>query len=77
MRVGSPSRSAIALEAVGSVGATIAPSTNASGQPSPAMTACATTATASIVTRTSPIARNAIAFTFARSSRSEVKNAPP
>ena len=75
--MGSPSRSAIALEAVGSVGATIAPSTNDSAQPRPGMKACATAATASIVTSTSPIARNPIAFMFARSSRSEVKNAPP
>ena len=41
------------------------------------MNSCATAATATIVTSTRPTARKPIAFMFARSSRSEVKKAPP
>ena len=74
---GTPRRRAIAVAAIGSVGETIAPSTNAAGQVSPSTTACATTATPTVVTTTSPIASRPIGFAFARRSRSEVKNAAP
>ena len=43
----------VAVAAIGSVGATTAPSTNAAGQLSPSISACATTATAPIVPSTS------------------------
>jgi hypothetical protein len=76
-RRGRPSRCAIALAAVGSVGETMAPSTNAPGQVRPGMAAWATTATASIVVRTRPTARRVIGRTLARSSRSDVKKAVP
>ena len=74
IRRGTPSRREIAVAAIGSVGATTAPSTNAVAQLSP-ITAWATTATAAIVINTSPIASRPIGRAFARRSRSEVKNA--
>ena len=43
----------IAVAATGSVGDTMAPSTNATGQLIPGMTRCAAQATADMVTRTS------------------------
>ncbi len=76
-RRGSPSRWAIAVAAVGSVGETIAPSTKAVGQVSSGMTAWATTATATVVASTRPTARVEIEPAFARSSRSGVKKAAP
>ena len=74
-RRGMPSRLAIDVAAIGSVGETIAPRTNAAGHDRPSTTACATTATATVVATTSPTASCEIARTFARRSRSEVKNA--
>jgi hypothetical protein len=71
---GAPTRRAIAVAAIGSVGETIAPRTNATGQSRP-IAACATTATASIVASTRPIERNPIGLMFRRSSRSDPKNA--
>ena len=64
----------MAVAAIGSVGATTAPSTNAVAQLSP-ITAWATTATAAMVINTSPTASRPIGRAFARRSRSEVKNA--
>ena len=55
----------------------MAPRTNAVGQPRPGIAVCATAATATVVVRTSPIASNPIGRTFARSSRSGLKNAAP
>ncbi len=52
-RSGTPSRENVAAAETGSVGATIAPSTNASAQLRSPIAACATTATATIVTSTS------------------------
>ena len=75
-RRGSPTRSAIEVAAVGSVGDTIAPSTNAVGQSSPGIIACATAATTTVVASTSPTASSEISAMFARTSRSEVKYAP-
>ena len=72
---GTPSRRAIAVAAIGSVGETIAPSTNAAGQVSPSITSCAITATPTVVMTTSPTASSPIGFTFALMSRSDVKNA--
>ncbi len=76
-RRGRPSRSPIAVAAVGSVGETIAPRTNALGQPSPGTIACATTATPTMVASTRPTARAVIRAALARSSRSGVKKAVP
>ena len=58
-RRGTPSRLPIAVAAIGSVGDTTAPSTNASAQERSA-TPCATTATPAIVSRTSPTASSEI-----------------
>ena len=55
-RRGRPSRVAIAVAAVGSVGETIAPRTNATGHEMPGMSSCATTATSTIVRSTRPTA---------------------
>ena len=74
---GTPSRRAIDVAASGSVGETIAPRTNALAHERSSMTACATTATPTVVTITSPIARSPIGLTLARRSRREVKNAAP
>ena len=76
-RRGTPSRRMIAVAAIGSVGETIAPSTNAADQGSSGTIACATTATATMVSSTSPTASSPTGRTFARRSRSEVKNAAP
>ena len=67
-------RPAIAVAATGSVGETIAPSTNAAGHDMPSITAWATTATARAVASTSPIASTPIWPRFSRSSRRPVKN---
>ena len=76
IRRGTPSRRAIAVAAIGSVGETIAPSVNAAAHGSPT-TSCATTATATVVASTSPIASRPIGRMFVRRSRSEVKKAAP
>ena len=65
----------IAVAASGSVGDTIAPSANAAAHGSPAIAACATTATSTVVTSTSPTALRVIARMSARRSRSEEKYA--
>ena len=57
---GTPRRRAIDVAASGSVGDTIAPSTNAAPQESPSTSSCATTATPTVVTTTSPIASKPI-----------------
>ena len=77
IRRGTPRRCMIAVAAIGSVGETTAPSTKAAAQGRPGTIACATTATTTIVSRTSPTARRPTGRTFARRSRSEVKNAAP
>ena len=69
---GRPTRSAIAVAASGSVGATIAPSTNAVDQDMPGIRAWATAPTATIVAITRPIESDAIDRKFRRSSRTEV-----
>ncbi len=73
-RRGTPSRRPIAVAAIGSVGDTTAPSTNASAQ-ARSVTACATTATPTVVIATSPTASSEIGRRFCRSSRSPVKYA--
>ena len=73
-RRGTPNRRPIADAAMGSVGDTTAPSTNAAGHDRP-MTPCATAATATIVAVTSPTASNEIGLRFCRSSRSPVLKA--
>jgi hypothetical protein len=65
----------IAVDAIGSVGATTAPSTNAALHGNPSIAAWATTATVTVVATTSPTARTPIARAFARKSRTGVKNA--
>ena len=65
----------IAVAAIGSVGATTAPSTNAAGQERPSTASCATNATVTVVATTRPTARMPITLAFARSSRTDVKNA--
>ena len=62
----------MAVAAIGSVGETTAPSTNASAQGRSA-TLCATTATPTVVTATRPTASSEIGRRFCRSSRSPVK----
>lgn len=75
IRRGTPSRLAIVVAAVGSVGPTIAPSAKAAAQPSPGATACAITATTAAVASTSPIASSEIDRRSARRSRRLAKNA--
>src|SRR5205809_953517 len=58
-RRGTPRRDAMAVAATGSVGETIAPSTNADGHERP-ITTWATTATVTIVATTSPTASRVI-----------------
>ena len=74
---GTPSRRAIAVAAMGSVGETIAPSTKALGQVRPSTNACATTATPTVVITTRPTASSPIGRTLALRSRSDVKKAAP
>ena len=74
IRPGIPSRRAMAVAATGSVGETIAPSTNEGAQSNPSAS-WATSATPIIVARTRPIARAEISRTLRRSSRSGVKYA--
>ena len=63
------------VAATASGGDTMAPSAKATGQLMPGMTALATTATAAVVTTTSPTARRVIGRRLRRKSRSEVKYA--
>ena len=67
----------IAVAAIGSVGETTAPSTNAAAHGRSGTISWATTATTTIVSRTSPTESSPTGRTFARRSRSEVKNAAP
>ena len=60
MRRGTLRRCVTAVAATASGGDTIAPSTNATGQLIPGITACATQATAVVVTTTRPTASNVI-----------------
>src|SRR5205085_2750402 len=69
-----PSRDAISVAATGSVGATSAPRTKASGQSRPTAT-WATTATVTVVSVTRPTASSVIGCRLSRSPRSEEKNA--
>ena len=69
MRRGTLRRCVTAVAATASGGDTIAPSTNATGQPIPGITACATQATAVVVTTTRPIASSAIGPACWRRSR--------
>jgi len=63
----------MAVAATGSVGETIAPSTNAAhGRPT---TRCATKATVRVVSSTRPMDRDAIGLRFALRSRGEEKKA--
>ena len=75
-RRGTPKRRAIAVAAMGSVGETIAPSTNAELQERPSIAACATAATTTVVTITSPTESRPIGRMFSFSSCSDVKNVP-
>ncbi len=72
IRPGTPSRRAIAVAATGSVGETMAPSTNAGAQSKPSA-AWATHATPTIVASTSPTASSEISLMLRFSSRSGVK----
>jgi len=73
-RRGTPNRRPMAVVAIASVGETTAPRTNDSAHGRSA-TQCATPATPTVVTATSPIASNPIGRMFCRSSRSPVLNA--
>ena len=59
----------IAVAAIGSVGETTAPSTNAAAHGRPGTISCATTATTTIVRSTRPIASSPTGRKFARKSR--------
>lgn len=74
-RRGTLRRCRIAVAATGSVGETIAPSTNAAAHEIPGTIAWATTATAPIVASTRPIDSSEIALKLLLSSRSDEKNA--
>ena len=76
-RRGTPSRPAIAVAATGSVGETIAPSTNAASHDRPGTTAWTHAATATQVASTRPIESAEIGPALRRRSRSEAKNAAP
>src|SRR5262245_28554295 len=75
MRRGTFKRWVTAVAATASGGDTIAPSTNATGQLIPGITACATHATAVVVTTTRPIASSAIGRVLAAKSRHDVNQA--
>ena len=64
-----------AVAATASGGDTIAPSTNATGQLIPGISACATHATAVVVTTTRPMASSAIGRLLAAKSRHDVNQA--
>jgi hypothetical protein len=72
---GTPKRRAIEVAARGSVGETMAPSTNALAHERSSMNVCATTATPTVVKATRPTASSPIGLTVDRSSRSDVKKA--
>ena len=74
---GTPRRRAIEVAARGSVGETIAPSTNALPHESPSTNVWATTATPTVVATTRPTASAVIGRALVRRSRSEVKKAAP
>ena len=67
----------IVAPANGSVGETIAPSTNAAAQVRPPISWCATTATPVIVASTRPIDDSVRARRLARKSPTFAKNAAP
>jgi len=69
----TPTRSKVAIAATGSVGATIAPSTNPSAQSIPGITAWATAATATIVASESPITSQVRGTSSASSSFGEAQ----
>ncbi|GAA3152458.1 hypothetical protein GCM10020001_089950 [Nonomuraea salmonea] len=73
MRLGSPSRPATAVAATGSGGATSAPSATAAASGSPGTSACATPATAAVVTNTSATASRKIGCQLAANWRHEVR----
>ncbi len=68
-------REVTAVAATASGGDTIAPSTNATGQVIPGISACATQATAVVVTTTRPMASRAIGRLLAAKSRHDVNQA--
>ena len=74
-RRGASWRRAIAVAAIGSVGATIAPSVNAAAHDRPSIRTCATTATAHIVASTRPTASSEIGRRSRLSSCRFAKNA--
>ena len=74
-RRGTSSLRMIIAPASGSVGETIAPSANAAAQDMPAMSSCATSATAHIVTSTRPMLVIEIGRRFARRSPRLAKKA--
>src|SRR6185312_16407031 len=74
-RRGTPSRLAIDVAAIGSVGETTAPSTNAAFHENPPIHQCAAAATVRVVTATRPTASRLIGAAFWRRSRRDVKNA--
>ena len=69
MILGVPSLRKTAVAARASVGPTIAPRVNAAAQLSPGTSACATSATTTIVNSTRPMERRTSGTTFARRSR--------
>ena len=75
MRPGSPTRRAMEVAAMASVGATTAPSTNPRRQSKPAKTAGAIRATATTVKPTRPKARRKMLTRLYRKSRQEVVQA--
>ena len=74
-RRGTSSLRMIIAPASGSVGETIAPSTNATSQDMPGMSSCATSATAHIVTSTRPMLVSEIGRRFWRRSPRLAKKA--
>ncbi len=75
IRRGTAWRRAMAVAATGSVGATIAPRANAAAHERSSITACATTATVTVVPITSPIASMEMLRRSALRSRRLAKNA--
>jgi hypothetical protein len=73
-RGGAPRRCRIAVADTGSVGPTIAPSTNATAHGRPAAK-CATNATAATVASTSPTASSRIGTAFERNSSTDERYA--
>jgi hypothetical protein len=75
MRRGTARRAAMAVAAISSGGATIAPSARATAQGMPGISAWATAAAPNALTMTRPMASEPIAPRFARRLRSGVENA--